>query len=86
MFEQNVMFFYVGLSWCFSCGRPEKKILPRCKVFGSFFVVEARVKKCRYLGNDEYIVVGTVFDGLLNYTVVTNWRHYVWYMKNDIAF
>ena len=36
---------YVSLSWCFSCGQAEKKIIPRWKVLGSFFVVEARVPK-----------------------------------------
>ena len=37
---------YACLSWCFSCGRDEKKITPGWKVLGFFVViVEARVQK-----------------------------------------
>ena len=75
-----VVFFFVFVF----CGRAEKKIIPRWKVLGLFFLLQRQVfKKCRYLGNEENIVV---FDSSLNNTVVANWRHYVWKTKDDISF
>ena len=70
---------YVGLSWCFSCGQAEKKIIPRWKKFFLIFCCRSMCsKKYRYLGKGMNIAVTSVFDDLLNKTVVAYWRRYVW--------